>query len=269
MVDRDGLENRCACKRTVGSNPTLSAILPAGVSALSAAPTAPAPTAPALSGVAGKCGNPGGQNGGEGGIRTHGTLARTTVFETVPIDHSGTPPGTAYRGAILSGQLGGWIGQSSPFRPGIRVSGVDLGGLLRIFRPPSAGHSGPPRSLCFPASWAWVRPFPYLLWGGGQGPFNRKVFARCPHDRRYPHGWKTIYCRPRRHAHHRAHRGRGRRPDRIHRRADGGRQGRCADGGRRQGRWARSSSRRAGRTSSSSRSAAARTRGARTVIVRT
>ena len=26
MVDRGGLENRCACKRTVGSNPTLSAI---------------------------------------------------------------------------------------------------------------------------------------------------------------------------------------------------------------------------------------------------
>jgi hypothetical protein len=34
-----------------------------------------------------------GGNGGEGGIRTHGTLARTTVFETVPIDHSGTSPG--------------------------------------------------------------------------------------------------------------------------------------------------------------------------------
>ena len=34
------------------------------------------------------------QDGGEGGIRTHGTLARTTVFETVPIDHSGTSPGT-------------------------------------------------------------------------------------------------------------------------------------------------------------------------------
>jgi hypothetical protein len=30
--------------------------------------------------------------GGEGEIRTHGTLARTTVFETVPIDHSGTSP---------------------------------------------------------------------------------------------------------------------------------------------------------------------------------
>jgi hypothetical protein len=26
VVDWDGLENRCACKRTVGSNPTLSAI---------------------------------------------------------------------------------------------------------------------------------------------------------------------------------------------------------------------------------------------------
>ena len=30
--------------------------------------------------------------GGGGGIRTHGTLARTTVFETAPFDHSGTPP---------------------------------------------------------------------------------------------------------------------------------------------------------------------------------
>ena len=30
--------------------------------------------------------------GGEGGIRTHGTLARTTVFETAPFNHSGTFP---------------------------------------------------------------------------------------------------------------------------------------------------------------------------------
>ena len=30
--------------------------------------------------------------GGGGGIRTHGTLASTTVFETAPFDHSGTPP---------------------------------------------------------------------------------------------------------------------------------------------------------------------------------
>jgi hypothetical protein len=31
-------------------------------------------------------------SGGGGGIRTHGPREGTTVFETVPIDHSGTPP---------------------------------------------------------------------------------------------------------------------------------------------------------------------------------
>jgi hypothetical protein len=34
----------------------------------------------------------GAMDGGEGGIRTHGTLARTTVFETAPFGHSGTSP---------------------------------------------------------------------------------------------------------------------------------------------------------------------------------
>ena len=29
---------------------------------------------------------------GGGGIRTHGTLARSTVFKTAPINRSGTPP---------------------------------------------------------------------------------------------------------------------------------------------------------------------------------
>jgi hypothetical protein len=33
------------------------------------------------------------------------------------------------------------------FRPESGLSGVDLGGFLRIFRPPPAGHSGPPRSF--------------------------------------------------------------------------------------------------------------------------
>ena len=33
-----------------------------------------------------------GETGGGGGIRTHGTRKGTTVFETAPIDHSGTPP---------------------------------------------------------------------------------------------------------------------------------------------------------------------------------
>ena len=32
------------------------------------------------------------ERGGETGIRTLGTLARTTVFETVPFDRSGTSP---------------------------------------------------------------------------------------------------------------------------------------------------------------------------------
>jgi hypothetical protein len=32
------------------------------------------------------------QTGGGSGIRTHGTLARTTVFETAPFDRSGIPP---------------------------------------------------------------------------------------------------------------------------------------------------------------------------------
>ncbi len=33
-----------------------------------------------------------GRPGGQGEIRTHGTREGTTVFETVPIDHSGTSP---------------------------------------------------------------------------------------------------------------------------------------------------------------------------------
>ena len=37
------------------------------------------------------------QNGGGGGIRTHGTLARSTVFKTAPINRSGTPPKQIYR----------------------------------------------------------------------------------------------------------------------------------------------------------------------------
>ena len=46
-------------------------------------------------------------NGGEGGIRTHGTFARTTVFETAPFDHSGTSPQgfQVERGADPTGRL--------------------------------------------------------------------------------------------------------------------------------------------------------------------
>ena len=44
-------------------------------------------------------------NGGGGGIRTHGTLARTTVFKTAPINRSGTPPSNCLEHiSILSSQ---------------------------------------------------------------------------------------------------------------------------------------------------------------------
>jgi hypothetical protein len=32
------------------------------------------------------------QFGGGGGIRTHGAVSHTIVFETIPFNHSGTPP---------------------------------------------------------------------------------------------------------------------------------------------------------------------------------
>ncbi len=41
------------------------------------------------------CGNSRWKIGGERGIRTLGTLARSTVFETAPFDHSGTSPGVS------------------------------------------------------------------------------------------------------------------------------------------------------------------------------
>lgn len=41
--------------------------------------------------------------GGEAGIRTLGTLAGTTVFETAPIDRSGTSPFKRCKGTIILG----------------------------------------------------------------------------------------------------------------------------------------------------------------------
>lgn len=49
------------------------------------------------------------EGGGEGGIRTHGERKPTTVFETVPIDHSGTSPQRHWRawaGTPLSMEAG-------------------------------------------------------------------------------------------------------------------------------------------------------------------
>ena len=64
--------------------------------------------------------------GGEGEIRTHGTLAGTTVFETAPIDRSGTSPqgqgpdGSGGRRTL--GKLNGWVGA----RAGPWVEGADF-----------------------------------------------------------------------------------------------------------------------------------------------
>ena len=54
--------------------------------------------------------------GGERGIRTLGTLARTTVFETAPFNHSGTSPMTvfiracAYRSSKTAFKKFGFLG---------------------------------------------------------------------------------------------------------------------------------------------------------------
>src|SRR5690554_1766507 len=50
------------------------------------------------------------RNGGEGGIRTLGTLTRSTVFETAPFDHSGTSPSFKSPGQIKFARRGLWVG---------------------------------------------------------------------------------------------------------------------------------------------------------------
>jgi hypothetical protein len=57
--------------------------------------------------------------GGGGGIRTHGTLSRTTVFKTVAIDHSATPP----QGLLVRRRSapGGGFGQASVMWRSLRL----------------------------------------------------------------------------------------------------------------------------------------------------
>lgn len=75
-----------------------------------------------------------GKYGGEGGIRTLGTLARSTVFETAPIDHSGTSPsGSALFGALAGGN------QGAP-APGCAVSSAP--GSARLDADPARRSAG-------------------------------------------------------------------------------------------------------------------------------
>ncbi len=67
--------------------------------------------------------------GGEGGIRTPGTLASTSVFETDPFDHSGTSPGFSQQH------------QPKPVYEGGKYS------RKRIARPRSLRHQNCPPSL--------------------------------------------------------------------------------------------------------------------------
>jgi hypothetical protein len=81
-------------------------------------------------------------NGGGGEIRTHGTLTRTTVFETVPIGHSGTPPqGPSLRvwplkGADNSGPPGASQALVKPLaardKPPDSPSAAGLAGAVRL-----------------------------------------------------------------------------------------------------------------------------------------
>jgi heat shock protein HspQ len=72
--------------------------------------------------------------GGEGGIRTHGTRKGTTVFETVPIDHSGTSP----RGGA---------------RPNGRRLGPGAQRVRRVERGPLANDSAANKRLLAPGAW--------------------------------------------------------------------------------------------------------------------
>ena len=69
-------------------------------------------------------------DGGEGGIRTHGTHTGATVFETVPIDRSGTSPASArsgapYRWHPVNPQPIASHSASSPLNSQVHGTGVD------------------------------------------------------------------------------------------------------------------------------------------------
>ena len=94
--------------------------------------------------------------GGGGGIRTHGTRKGTTVFETVPIDHSGTPPYPACRPpdslqgrADISSstpppQAGGEV-LTQPRRMPSSVDNEAIGGIVALLPAgPRRSHARPP-----------------------------------------------------------------------------------------------------------------------------
>ena len=103
-------------------------------------------------------------------------------------------------GADFAGATRRSEGRYSPLQPGIQgVSGVDLGAscvysalLRRVIQARRA-------LSCFPAFWALD---PANSSRDGRVRSDPEGFSQVSHhDRRYPHGWKAIHGRRRRHAH--------------------------------------------------------------------
>ena len=80
-------------------------------------------------------------NGGEGGIRTHGPLARSTVFETAPFDHSGTSP-CSYS-ACQKNLLSAYLGLRPAERMGFGVRSAALRALRDELCSLVAAHAAP------------------------------------------------------------------------------------------------------------------------------
>ncbi len=145
-------------RRELASGERFSAVSASGPVNRSALKTPGNLTLSAASGLAESATRMG--TGGEGGIRTHGTLARTPVFETGAIDHSATSPsaqvglppmGRAWRrliarmGAGTQGPRGCGLenpapAAAQPTAPWCVAAGSDL-------RPPAAQPVGNPRAM--------------------------------------------------------------------------------------------------------------------------
>lgn len=75
-------------------------------------------------------------NGGERGIRTLGTLTRTTVFETAPFDHSGISPWKAQfnrQDSLVSVYVGICKAAQSNIKPPKVSCLINVAGLLFCF----------------------------------------------------------------------------------------------------------------------------------------
>ena len=116
-------------------------------------------------------------DGGGGGIRTHGTRKGTTVFETAPFDHSGTPPlgsdGRAFNMGHVAAKQAAMMDNGTRqgrFRPATELSrrprrGVDIPRRPAYIRAVRAGGFAARPCFIFAAEPACAS----CLWGCGRG----------------------------------------------------------------------------------------------------